>query len=822
MSGKVTTIDRSDTSLRSEDEDIMASSTGRPSVHTTSFHQQSFHATEASNLRNDSDSEDATVSADQERQVLLLMLLAQVCALHDPTPKTFTIHVVELFERGILDRESIHFLFELGLVPSISPNITSRLLTAEESAVHGNNDRSMESSETACASGIKTVHSGDDYSGTSAACEEIVNELALTTTNANSTTKLAAVFAASGDQRRSAEAYAIRATLAQYEQLQQNLSGEECDDDEEAGSKIKPWDAKHFPLSLSRYQREFEQVSLLASGSFGQVYHATRKMDGCDYAIKKVDFDATGYSNATIQEVVREVECLAKVSDHPNVVRYYTSWLEPSWMTGGQTVEPSTAASNSPSGSPSNFQQRRQQQRRLLLTNNLQEMIHPGSLSDEKAVKNRYLSSESFESSQTYENGAASFSRIWQRHRRFSFESGIDSSDQTWGSYQEQSLEELGRATFGDDDGESSSSILFMRKGHNPQDAPNHHGRSTDRPKKPAYRYQISLYIQMQLCHPASLADWIQERNSKVPEKNYQERVGPALEIFEQIVKGLAHVHEKGIIHRDLKPANIFASKNGQIIKIGDFGLSKQLLGINRNGENGDSQPAESKSSPRDAQNCDISGSYHDHWHNAKKGVMIPWPNDSKTAITQFRKQDQFLTMGIGTRSYAAPEQLQSKFYSTAADIFSLGLIFLELVCCFETEHERLHNFQKCRQQEGLQQWLMEQYSEIANIILACTQPDPANRPSAKHILEMLSRQLMKRAPSEGAPTGATAVVEHEPSPKGDVHNALLRRSLERRDLELEQHKKELAEKDKVIEKLRLEMERMKASSSDTRPTALL
>jgi hypothetical protein len=58
------------------------------------------------------------VPTDQERQILLLMLLRQVCALHDPTPRTFTVHVLELFERGILDRESIHFLYDLGIVPT--------------------------------------------------------------------------------------------------------------------------------------------------------------------------------------------------------------------------------------------------------------------------------------------------------------------------------------------------------------------------------------------------------------------------------------------------------------------------------------------------------------------------------------------------------------------------------------------------------------------------------------------------------------------------------------------------------------------------------
>ena len=52
-----------------------------------------------------------------ERQTLLLMLLGQVCSLHDATPRTFVVHVIALYERGILDYNSIRFLFELGLVP---------------------------------------------------------------------------------------------------------------------------------------------------------------------------------------------------------------------------------------------------------------------------------------------------------------------------------------------------------------------------------------------------------------------------------------------------------------------------------------------------------------------------------------------------------------------------------------------------------------------------------------------------------------------------------------------------------------------------------
>lgn len=46
------------------------------------------------------------------------------------------------------------------------------------------------------------------------------------------------------------------------------------------------------------------------------------------------------------------------------------------------------------------------------------------------------------------------------------------------------------------------------------------------------------------------------------------------IEIFSQIVKGIAAIHSARLVHRDLKPANIYLMKNGSI-KILDFGLSK-------------------------------------------------------------------------------------------------------------------------------------------------------------------------------------------------------------------------------------------------------
>ena len=82
-----------------------------------------------------------------ERQTLLLMLLAQVCSLHDATPRTFVVHVLALFERGILDDNSIRFLFDLGLVPKLESDSLDEVNGS--SAEHENSEHSQNMQPTA-------------------------------------------------------------------------------------------------------------------------------------------------------------------------------------------------------------------------------------------------------------------------------------------------------------------------------------------------------------------------------------------------------------------------------------------------------------------------------------------------------------------------------------------------------------------------------------------------------------------------------------------------------------------------------------------------
>ena len=80
------------------------------------------------------------------------------------------------------------------------------------------------------------------------------------------------------------------------------------------------------------------------------------------------------------------------------------------------------------------------------------------------------------------------------------------------------------------------------------------------------------FYILMEYCDRQNLRDFINEhiKNNELIEEDI------LYNIIKQLCIGIKEIHEKNIIHRDLKPENIFMNENN-VLKIGDFGISKQI-----------------------------------------------------------------------------------------------------------------------------------------------------------------------------------------------------------------------------------------------------
>ena len=104
-----------------------------------------------------------------------------------------------------------------------------------------------------------------------------------------------------------------------------------------------------------------------------------------------------------------------------------------------------------------------------------------------------------------------------------------------------------------------------------------------------------------------------------------------AAQAVAQVLRALAHAHERGVVHRDVKPANIMIADGGSL-KLADFGLSY---------------------------------------------------------ATDFTRLTQAGSI-LGTPAYMAPEQVQGKALDALSDLFACGVVLYEMVTGknpFATDH---------------------------------------------------------------------------------------------------------------------------------------
>ena len=215
------------------------------------------------------------------------------------------------------------------------------------------------------------------------------------------------------------------------------------------------------------------------------------------------------------------------------------------------------------------------------------------------------------------------------------------------------------------------------------------------------FQQSVTLYIQMELCD-RSLKEWLQNRNDTCKtEEEFLTYQDINMTIFQQILKGVDFIHSQGIIHRDIKPRNIFLIETdmGIHVKIGDFGLATD----------------EVATSP-----------------------VIEEPNlphiGSSGKLTRSASNASDHTSGVGTSTYAAPEQLKGSLYNTKSDIYSLGVVLYELFMQFNTESERIRKLEDLRR-ELIDEKIYEYWQAQARCIKQMTQYDPECRPSIKDLL---------------------------------------------------------------------------------------
>lgn len=74
-------------------------------------------------------------------------------------------------------------------------------------------------------------------------------------------------------------------------------------------------------------------------------------------------------------------------------------------------------------------------------------------------------------------------------------------------------------------------------------------------------------------------------------------------------------------------------------------------------------------------------------------------------------------TKAVGTRLYMSPEQMKMQRYNYKVDIYSLGLIFFELLVPFDTEMERVCTLFDVREKKYPSDFLEKYAEEVRQFI---------------------------------------------------------------------------------------------------------
>ncbi|XP_052872416.1 eIF-2-alpha kinase GCN2 [Anopheles cruzii] len=453
-------------------------------------------------------------------------------------------------------------------------------------------------------------------------------------------------------------------------------------------------------LEKSRIQTEFEILSYLGKGAYGDVLKARNKLDNREYAIKRIRLPAR--SKQFYKKMTREVELLSRLN-HENVVRYYNSWVEAISAADaaisagdGHSTQLSSCTDGWSIASTSRPSDRRSATAVAGATNVPKKELHDKSNTDwlvdfmpndssSDDEDDESSSEEDSEPDSGSSNGAGPVSKVPDEDSSGGIEFiGSNGEVASYNSFSE------GVSVVAENGG---AAIAIAE------------GKPAVAPGGPEVLY---MYIQMEFCEKCTL-------RTAIDGGLYQD-VDRVWRLFREIAEGLSHIHQQGMIHRDLKPVNIFLDSRDQV-KIGDFGLATtSIVALQNQGQaNGhlavSASPAQ-MGKTSDAMGCSLTGK-------------------------------------VGTALYVAPEltgNASRSTYNQKVDLYSLGIILFEMSSTpLATGMERVKTLMDLRSDRvRLPEAMLSdgRWARQVQVIRWLLNHDPHKRPTAE---ELLSSELVPR-----------------------------------------------------------------------------
>lgn len=215
------------------------------------------------------------------------------------------------------------------------------------------------------------------------------------------------------------------------------------------------------------------------------------------------------------------------------------------------------------------------------------------------------------------------------------------------------------------------------------------------------------------------------------------ERIGEGIDdstlrtITRNIASGLRAAHDKGVVHGDLKPANVLL-RNGSDPVIVDFGLARSRSSSQDNASNKNVAKPNSNM-PSDVDLASVKtvdfvidqpdNSFDDIEQTLAQEVPNQQPNVRPKTIS-------------GTPAYMSPEQARGELSSEPGDVFSLGMMVVEMLTGTKPHRDHspveiLLRLQESSVLNSIVDTVPPQYQETVAAMLS---PKPKERPSASDV----------------------------------------------------------------------------------------